>query len=330
VSRPPQTDTIIWRNYSKCHCLPTSMMMPPDDDATTTLAPQEERMTPPVSCQSSSHHEIQMAQLQMELVHAMADRVEIEIKISIVRAQIMAEEELQAREIFYHQQRSSLHQQPLQQQLEEYNRVRRTLPVCSSLKRGPNEKIPYYTNSTTNGLMTAASPSVAASVASMLPPMSLFGMTRRIPEAEEVVVVTLPPSRMQWSDQGKEEDSTIEDNTAAAAAAAAAVAVGGWVRADNTSSSIGTSKRAVSSTNKNNDKEVSNKRRRVVESIDCLLTLVNHRRRAATANNNNNNNNNNNSTIQSSLQQDPTTTSISITNHCRMRPLTYAGRGIQW
>lgn len=299
------------------------MMMPPDD-ATTTLAPQEKRMTPPASSQSSSRHEIRMAQLQMELVHAMADRVEIEIKISIVRAQIMAEEELQAREIF-HQQRS-LHQQPLQQQLEEYNRVRRTLPVCSSLEqRGPpNEMISSYTtNSMTNGLIASSSVTVAA--ANMLPPIPFGKTTRRIPEAEEVVVVALP-RRMQWSDQGKEEDSTIEDNTAAAvAAAAAAVAVKGWVCADNTSSSTGTSKRVVSSiddTNKNNnDKEVSNKRRRVVESIDCLLTLVNHRRRAATTANN---------TIQSSLQQGPAATSISITNHSRMRPLTYAGRGIQW
>jgi hypothetical protein len=247
-----------------------------------------------------------MAQLQTELVHG--TRLEIEIKISIVRAQIMAEEDR-----FLYYQQSSLHQQPLQQQEEEYNRVllRRTLPHSLSLEPGPDEKISYKTNS-----WTAAS-SVAA--ASMLPPMPFFGKTiRRIPEAEEV------PSRMQWSDQGKEENK-IKDNTSAAAA----VAVGGWVCAENTRSSTSSSKRVISSmddtsktysiiTIDNNDKEVSNKRRRVVESIDCLLTLVNHRRRAATADNNN-----------TSLLG-PTTTSISITNHCRMHPLTYAGRGIQW
>ena len=38
-----------------------------------------------------------MAQLQKELVRAMADRFEAEVKISIVKAQIIAEEARQAR-----------------------------------------------------------------------------------------------------------------------------------------------------------------------------------------------------------------------------------------
>ena len=77
----------------------------------------------------SSNHAIRMAQLQKELVHAMADRLEAEFKIRIVRAQIMAEEARQAREV-YNQQRS----------------------------------LQFYTNSTkTNGL-TAASSAVAASM----------------------------------------------------------------------------------------------------------------------------------------------------------------------
>ena len=76
----------------------------------------------------------------------MADRLEAEFKIRIVRAQIMAEEARQAREV-YNQQHS----------------------------------LQFYTNSTkTNGL-TAASSAVAAS----MPPLPLFGKTRsRIPEEE--------------------------------------------------------------------------------------------------------------------------------------------------
>jgi hypothetical protein len=65
------------------------MTMPPDD---TALAPQ------------LSHHEIKMAQLQMELVHAMADRFETEVKFSIVKAQIIAEEARQARILELQQQ----------------------------------------------------------------------------------------------------------------------------------------------------------------------------------------------------------------------------------
>jgi hypothetical protein len=59
------------------HCLPTYMAMSPD---ATTPAPQ------------SSHRETRMAQLQKELVNAMADRYEADVNISIVRDQIIAEE----------------------------------------------------------------------------------------------------------------------------------------------------------------------------------------------------------------------------------------------
>jgi hypothetical protein len=38
-----------------------------------------------------------MAQLQKELVHAMTDKIETEAKISILRAEIMVEEAIQAR-----------------------------------------------------------------------------------------------------------------------------------------------------------------------------------------------------------------------------------------
>jgi hypothetical protein len=71
------------------HCLPTSMTMPPD---ATTPAPQ------------SSHREARMALLQKELVNAMADRVEADVNISIVRAQIIAEEARQARILELQQQ----------------------------------------------------------------------------------------------------------------------------------------------------------------------------------------------------------------------------------
>ena len=57
-------------------CLPTYMTMPP----ATTPANQ------------SSHSSMTMAQLQKELVHAMADRFEADVNISIFKAQIMAEE----------------------------------------------------------------------------------------------------------------------------------------------------------------------------------------------------------------------------------------------
>jgi hypothetical protein len=63
-------------------CLPTYMTMYHPD--ATTPAPQP------------SHCDIKMAQLQKELVHAMADRYEAEVKMSIVKAQIMAEEACRA------------------------------------------------------------------------------------------------------------------------------------------------------------------------------------------------------------------------------------------
>jgi len=62
------------------YCRPTSMMMPPNATLRTLHSSTKK-----------------MARLQKELVHAMADKIEAEVKISIVRAQIMAEEALQAR-----------------------------------------------------------------------------------------------------------------------------------------------------------------------------------------------------------------------------------------
>ena len=62
------------------YCRPTSMMMPPNATLRTLHSSTKK-----------------MARLQKELVHAMADKIEAEVKISIIRAQIMAEEALQAR-----------------------------------------------------------------------------------------------------------------------------------------------------------------------------------------------------------------------------------------
>jgi hypothetical protein len=60
------------------YCRLNSMMMPPVNfthDSSTT----------------------KMAQLQKELVHAMADKIEAEAKISFLRAEVMVEEAIQAR-----------------------------------------------------------------------------------------------------------------------------------------------------------------------------------------------------------------------------------------
>ena len=62
------------------HCRPTSMVMPPN----ATLHTHDSSTT-------------KIARLQKELVHAMADKIEAEVKISILRDEIMAEEALQAR-----------------------------------------------------------------------------------------------------------------------------------------------------------------------------------------------------------------------------------------
>ena len=81
----------------------------------------------------------------------MADRLEAESKIRIVRAQIMAEETFQVSEIFNQQRILHL---PQQQQEEEYDRVRLNLW---------HEKVSYNINST-NGL----TPSLA--LAASMPP----------------------------------------------------------------------------------------------------------------------------------------------------------------
>jgi hypothetical protein len=134
------------------HCLPTYMTMPPD---ATTPAPQ------------SSHRETRMAQLQKELVNAMADRYEAEVKMSIVRDQIIAEEAHLAR---------------IQElQLQETNdRMRLNILHLLSLRQGRDI-------GTTNGLTTSA---VAAR---RMPTLPFLDMTRRIPEA-----VVAPFRVLEW------------------------------------------------------------------------------------------------------------------------------------
>ena len=107
----------------------------------------------------------------------MADKIEAEVKISIVRAQIMAEEARQAREIYQRLQ------QPQQQQ-EENDRMRLNLQYLLGREVS-------HTNMT-NGLTT---------LAASMPPIS-FGKTQ-IPE----VVVALP--RKQWSDQGNPHSTVV-------------------------------------------------------------------------------------------------------------------------
>jgi hypothetical protein len=121
------------------------MTMPPDD---TALAPQ------------LSHHEIKMAQLQMELVHAMADRFETEVKFSIVKAQIIAEEARQARIL------------ELQQQAKN-DQMRRNIQHLLSLRHGRKIDTTIIMN---NGFTTSAL------VASHMPPLPFLDMIRRIPE----------------------------------------------------------------------------------------------------------------------------------------------------
>jgi hypothetical protein len=118
--------------------------MPTDD---TAPAPQ------------SSHHEIKMAQLQKELVNAMADRFEAEVKISIVKAQIMAEEARQASIL------------DLQQQAQN-DRMHLNLHHFLSLRQGSERA----TRNTANGLTTSL-------FAAIMPPPP-FGKTRRNSQEE--------------------------------------------------------------------------------------------------------------------------------------------------
>jgi biopolymer transport protein ExbB/TolQ len=104
-----------------------------------------------------------MAQLQKELVHAMADRFEAERKFRIVTAQIMAEEARQARIL------------ELQQQVKD-DQMHCNIQYILSLRQGREIAT---TNTTNNGLTTLA-------VAASMPPF--LGMTQRIPE-----VVVAPP-----------------------------------------------------------------------------------------------------------------------------------------
>ena len=126
-------------------CLPTYLAMPPDD---TAPAPQ------------SSHHEIKMAQLQKELVNAMADRFEAEVKISIFKAQIMAEEARQASIL------------DLQQQAQNDRIHLKNLHHFLSLRQGSERA----TRNTANGLTTSL-------FAAIMPPPP-FGKTRRNSQEE--------------------------------------------------------------------------------------------------------------------------------------------------
>jgi hypothetical protein len=173
------------------HCLPTYMTIAPD---ATTPAPQ------------SSHRETRMAQLQKELVNAMADRYEADVNISIVRDQIIAEEAHQARIL------------ELQQQEKNDQMRLNILHLLSLWHQGCDI-------GTTIGLTTSAA------AARRMPPPPFLDMTRRIPVPEAVVA----PPREQLFDQcdprysvGVAENSKIEDTTAAAGAA------GGWVCGENT------------------------------------------------------------------------------------------------
>ena len=204
------------------------MTMPPDD---TALAPQ------------LSHHEIKMAQLQMELVHAMADRFETEVKFSIVKAQIIAEEARQARIL------------ELQQQAKN-DQMRRNIQHLLSLRHG--RKIDT-TNIMNNGFTTSAL------VASHMPPLPFLDMIRRIPE------VVVAQSREQLFNQydpryssGLAENSSIEESTEAD------VAVGGWLCGEN-AYSYSTSK--VEREGLDNDNQVLIKRRRVVFSSTAPSVL---------------------------------------------------------
>jgi hypothetical protein len=134
-----------------------------------------------------------MAQLQKELVHAMADRFEADVNISIVKAQIMAEEARQTRIL------------ELQQQ-EKNARMHLNILYLLSHQQGRKRA----TTNTTNGLTTLA-------VAASMPPPPFLDLTRRIPEA----LVATPRERLfdqydpRYSVGVAEEDSKIEESIAA-------------------------------------------------------------------------------------------------------------------
>ena len=135
-------------------CLPTYMTMHHPD--ATTPAPQP------------SHCEIKIAQLQKELVHAMADRYEAEVKISIVKAQIMAEEA----------RRASARILELQQQAQN-DRMNLNLHHLLSLQQGSERA----TGNSANGLTTSS----FAAAAIMPPPP--FGKTRRNSQEDNIAAV---------------------------------------------------------------------------------------------------------------------------------------------
>jgi hypothetical protein len=135
-------------------CLPTYMAMHHPD--ATTPAPQP------------SHCEIKMAQLQKELVHAMADRYEAEVKIGIVKAQIMAEEA----------RRASARILELQQQAQN-DRMHLNLHHLLSLRQGSERA----TRNSANGLTTSS----FAAAAIMPPPP--FGKTRRNSQEDNIAAV---------------------------------------------------------------------------------------------------------------------------------------------
>jgi hypothetical protein len=165
LTMPPATSSI---SSELQHCLPTYLTMPP---ATASISSELQHCLPtyltmpPATAPTpqSYHHEVKMAQLQKELVHAMADRFEAERKFRIVTAQIMAEEARQARIL------------ELQQQVKD-DQMHCNIQYILSLRQGREIAT---TNTTNNGLTTLA-------VAASMPPF--LGMTQRIPE-----VVVAPP-----------------------------------------------------------------------------------------------------------------------------------------
>jgi hypothetical protein len=163
LTMPPATASI---SSELQHCLPTYLTMPP----ATALTPQ------------SYHHEIKMAQLQKELVHAMADRFEAERKFSIVKAQIMAEEARQARILE-------------QQQQVKDDQMRCNIQYILSLRQGREIAT---TNTTNNGLTTLA-------VAASMPPF--LDMTQRISE-----VVVAPPREQLFNQYNHRYSAEVAEN----------------------------------------------------------------------------------------------------------------------
>jgi hypothetical protein len=108
-----------------------------------------------------SHCEIKIAQLQKELVHAMADRYEAEVKISIVKAQIMAEEA----------RRASARILELQQQAQN-DRMHLNLHNLLSLRQGSER-------ATRNSAFAAAA---------IMPPPP-FGKTSRNSQEDNIAAV---------------------------------------------------------------------------------------------------------------------------------------------